>query len=125
MSAQQGFALVQYAFGHLYMQGHGVPQDYMIAAEWYRKAAEQELEEAQYNLAGLYTLGEGVPRSGATAADWYYKAGLGYLKRGNKDKALICVERISNLEKDFGLTVPNRKLAYILLQNIYGETITP
>lgn len=60
-------------------------------------------------------------RSGAAAANWYYKAGLAFLELGQTDKALLCVERIKNLEKVQGLTVPNMFLADQLLRAVYPK----
>ena len=40
-SANRGDARVQYALGVMYDNGHGVPQNHVEAAKWYRKAAEQ------------------------------------------------------------------------------------
>ena len=56
-----------------------------------------------------------LERSGAAAADWYYKAGLAYLKLGQKEDALRCVERIRNLE------APNMFLADQLLRAVYPK----
>jgi hypothetical protein len=61
-----------------------------------------------------YANGKDVLKSGTAAADWYYKADLSYLKKGKKDDALMCVDRIK------GLNVPNAFLADKLLADIYG-----
>ncbi len=45
--AEQGHAKAQYNVGHMYRNGHGVPQDYSEAMRWYRKAADQGLARAQ------------------------------------------------------------------------------
>lgn len=37
----EGDALVQSILGDMYRKGEGVPQDYRLAAIWFRKAAEQ------------------------------------------------------------------------------------
>jgi TPR repeat protein len=36
-----GYADAQYNLALMYNNGEGVPQDYALAVEWYRKAAEQ------------------------------------------------------------------------------------
>jgi len=71
-------------------------------------------------------IGRGIGRGrgpdvGAAAADWYYKAGLAYLKLGQKEDALLCVERIRNLEAVLDLTGPNMFLADQLLGLIYDR----
>jgi hypothetical protein len=61
--------------GKLYEDGHGVPQDYVQAAVWYRKAAEQGLSpDARYNLGLLYFYGQGVALDYAEAAHWLREA---------------------------------------------------
>ena len=61
--AQQGDARAQFLLGSLYAQGHGVPQDYNAAAQWFRQAAEQGHVGAQFNLGVRYHEGRGVPRT--------------------------------------------------------------
>ena len=118
--AEQGYARAQFNLGVMYDFGEGVPENDAEAVKWYRLAAEQGHADAQYNLAN-YATGEGVLRSGAAAADWFYKAGLAYLKLGQKEDALRCVERIRNLEAVLDLTVPNMFLADELLGLIYDR----
>lgn len=45
-----------------------------LAAQWYRKAAEQGSMLAQLNLGLRYTIGQGVTKDYAEAAKWYRKA---------------------------------------------------
>lgn len=47
-------ANAQYEIGKIYESGKEVKRNYEQAAQWYRKAAEQGLEEAQSSLASLY-----------------------------------------------------------------------
>ena len=67
---QAGDASAQFSLGYMYDQGHGVPQDYSLAAAWYRKAAEQGNPLAQNNLGILYYNGHGVPLDYAEAYFW-------------------------------------------------------
>ena len=67
--------------GHLYspkrsiiFRGKGVPTDLEVAAEWYRKAADQGHAKAQYELGFLYLSGNGVPADFKVALEWYRKA---------------------------------------------------
>ncbi len=48
-----------------------MPQDYIQAAFWYRKAADQGDDGAQNNLAILYDNGQGVPQDHVRAVHWY------------------------------------------------------
>ena len=69
--AEQGMPRAQYNLGAMYQEGHGVPQDYMQASQWYTLAAEQGDSFAQYSLGRLYRRGEGVPRNYESAVKWY------------------------------------------------------
>ena len=58
----------------MYADGKGVPQDYAMAVEWYRKAAEQGYSLAKAGLGMMYYYGWGVPQDYAAAASWARKA---------------------------------------------------
>ncbi len=60
----------QEALGNRYETGNGVEQDYVEAAEWYRKAADQGVAKAQKELGNLYAKGRGVPRDYEEAYFW-------------------------------------------------------
>lgn len=60
--------------GNIYYHGDGVSKDYIKAAQWYEKAAEQGIASAQYNLGGMYEMGLGVPKDPRIAGLWYIKA---------------------------------------------------
>jgi Sel1 repeat len=68
--AKAGDMLAQYTLGYDYYRGRGVPTDYVQAAIWWRKAAEQGYPQAQNNLGVLYNTGKGVPQSYAEAYFW-------------------------------------------------------
>ncbi len=73
--ANAGDAASQVLVADCYAAGTGVARDFKLAAEWYRKAAEQGSVGAQVHLAVLYRDGgEGLPRDMAQAAAWYRKA---------------------------------------------------
>jgi hypothetical protein len=58
----------------LYANGQGVPQNYEMAGQWYRRAAQQGDAVAQFNLGVRYDNGQGVPRSYKEAGRWYRRA---------------------------------------------------
>jgi TPR repeat protein len=68
--AERGNARAQAQLGFMYEYGRGVPQDFVIAAHWYRCAAEQGEPSAQYQLGLMYDKGHGVPRSVVIAYTW-------------------------------------------------------
>ena len=63
-----------FELGVKYEKGNGVPQDYVKAAEYYRRAAEQGHEEARVNLGFLYYNGRGVSQGYGEAAKWFRMA---------------------------------------------------
>jgi hypothetical protein len=65
---------LQLWLGNMFTNGEGVPQDYVQAATWWRKAAEQGLPKAQNNLGCAYEFGQGVMQDYAQAAVWFRKA---------------------------------------------------
>ncbi len=67
-------AELQFWLGNLYTNGQGVPQDYALAASWWRQAAEQGLAKAQHNLGFAYEFGQGVELDHTQAAVWWNKA---------------------------------------------------
>ena len=71
---ENGRVWAQYSLGLMYKEGRGVPQDYVEAAKWFRRAAEQGLAMAEFVLAAIYEIGEGVPKDEDEAAKWYRKA---------------------------------------------------
>lgn len=72
--AELGHSYAETYLGNCYLEGHGVPQSYAKAIEWYRKAAAQREPVAQYTLAYCYENGFGVPQSYDQAVDWMSRA---------------------------------------------------
>ena len=56
--------------GHAYHYGNGVLQDFELAANLWRKAAERGDADAQRNLGEMYRTGEGVTRNLVEAYAW-------------------------------------------------------
>ena len=69
-AADQGDAKAQDALAKFYEQQH----NYLKAADYWRKSAEQGYAAAQAALGSCYGMGRGVPRNPVTAATWYRKA---------------------------------------------------
>ncbi len=72
--AKDGDPEAQYYVGQIFEKGLGTTPDYESAAEWYRKAAEQEFSAAQIGLGYLYEEGLGVGQDDVQAMNWYRKA---------------------------------------------------
>ena len=72
--AEQGDAEAQFKLGRMYAKGEGVPQDYVQAVAWFRKAAEQGNAKGQNGLGAMYGSGQGVPQDWVQAVVWFRKA---------------------------------------------------
>jgi len=64
----------QYQAGERCFYGDDVPQDFVEAVLWYRKAAEQGHVFAQVELGSCYDFGFGVEQDDQQARYWYLKA---------------------------------------------------
>jgi len=64
--------------------GQGVTQDFEVAVEWYRKAADQGIANAQINLCFMYEKGQGVTQDYVQAHMWYNLAAERGLKLGKE-----------------------------------------
>jgi TPR repeat protein len=67
-------AEVQFHLGLKFANGTGAGLDYAQAAQWYRKAAEQNHLLAQFNLGMMYAYGQGVARDAVQSRMWLGKA---------------------------------------------------
>lgn len=78
--AEQGDAEAQHLIGIHYLMSavskKPKAHDYMEAAKWFRKAAEQGYASAQGNLAVRYEDGEGVAKDFVEAYAWYNLASV-------------------------------------------------
>jgi hypothetical protein len=69
-AAAAGSANAQMRLGFMYEYGRGIPQDYLLAAYWYRRAAEQGNPRGQHQLGLMYDRGLGVPNDYVEAYKW-------------------------------------------------------
>lgn len=101
--AAQGNAVAQFNLGVLYDTGRGVWQDYVLAAQWYRKAAKQGHAAAQFNLGGLYYEGQGVPKDLVRASMWFTLAGIagfdGATRNRNSVATLLTADQIATVQQ--------------------------
>ena len=72
--AEAGDAAAQLKLARAYESGGGVPQDDGLAAQWYRKAAEQDNSEAQDALGGKYLLGLGLDKNKEESVKWFQRS---------------------------------------------------
>jgi TPR repeat protein len=80
--AVYGNAAAQNIIGYYIDTGTcGFDRNPQMAAEWYRRSAEQGIATAQWNLALCYEYGKGVDKDLVKARLWYSQAELrGYIK---------------------------------------------
>lgn len=72
--AELGDKMAQTNVGEIYEKGLGVAPDYVNAAKWYQKAADQGYPRALTNLGFLFEQGLGVPKDPVAALKLYRKA---------------------------------------------------
>lgn len=76
-AAQRGNQCGEFFLGTMYHDGQGVSKNLPVAAEWYRKAAEQSgrwrglAEKNLAEIADAFESGEGVKQDYAQAAKWH------------------------------------------------------
>jgi TPR repeat protein len=73
----EGDAEMQFALGLMYSSAAEADRDFVQAARWYRKAADQDHTLAQFNLGIMFASGQGVPRDEALALTWTHRAAEG------------------------------------------------
>ncbi len=74
MAAQKGDASSQNALGVMYAKGYGVPLNYVRAAYWFTKSADQRFAAAIYSLGVLYQKGPTGIRQDLAKANNYFTA---------------------------------------------------
>ena len=72
--AEAGDAEAQNEVGNCYLDGNGVERNKAVAAEWYRKSAEQECARGEYNLGVSFLRGDGVETNLVAAFEWMKKS---------------------------------------------------
>lgn len=77
ISANKGHARGMQMLGWLHHEGHGTPQNYALAQQWYERAAEKGSVVAMFNLGLMHEYGNGMPADEAQARTWLRKAADG------------------------------------------------
>ena len=75
-AARQGYVPAIVALGELYENGHGVEENWPIAAYLYNSAVERDKDnaEANYKLGRLYEMGKGVVKNNVKAFEYIKKS---------------------------------------------------
>ncbi len=100
-ASEQGDANAQCHLGMMYLEGNGVPQDYVESIKWFRKGAEQGNAQAQGNLGAMYAQGKGVPKDFVIAHMWYNLAAVNLPLDERQDavKARAALEQLMTKEQ--------------------------
>jgi uncharacterized protein len=69
-AAERGDPRAQTVIAFMYETGRGLPQDPVLAAQWYHRAARQGYSRAQHMLGLLYDKGQGVTQDYIQAHKW-------------------------------------------------------
>ena len=82
---------------------HDMAGQLAMAAEWYRKAADQGSDFGQWNLGSMYEDGKGVAQNDKLALSWYRKAANQGHNQAKKDlKALeLIIKTKENAIEDY------------------------
>ena len=75
--AERGDPWAQYSLAVAYDDGFGVPRNFKLALEWYKRAGYQGLADAQYMAGRFYGGGRGVKQDPAKALFWLELAAAG------------------------------------------------
>jgi uncharacterized protein len=75
--AEGGDAEAQFSLGFSFASQPGIAPDYVQAAQWYLKAADQNHALAQFNLAIMFAGGQGVARDENQSDVWMHRAAQG------------------------------------------------
>ena len=68
---KNGSTISMYNLGHNFDIGYKVNRDYMVAYDYYRRAAEHNYPDAQAELGWMYEKGHGVPQDYYKSSYWY------------------------------------------------------
>jgi TPR repeat protein len=125
--AYNGVTEAQHNVAVCYEYGIGVPQNYRIAAQWYRLAYKQGSKEAMCNLGMLYARGRGVEKDenkgfqlimesanrgypwAMTILGHIYKNGLGLVCQRDLAKAIEWFQRAKENGEDVEDEISNLK----------------
>jgi TPR repeat protein len=94
--AVKGDPIAQFELGMMYANGQALAKDDVLAAAWFRKAADQGNANAQHRLGVMYDTGQGVDKDGSQAVSWYRKAAVNghHEAKTRLDEAVSIIQRL-------------------------------
>jgi TPR repeat protein len=89
--AEQSEPMAQHYLGIMHANGHGIPVDLTLAAQWQKRAAEHGYAPAMGSLSFYYETGMGVSKDYTEAMRWreraaHYGGSMEYFSLGNAYK---------------------------------------
>ena len=112
-SAKQGDICAQNALGNAYYYGTGVPQDYSLAFEWFRKS------NSLFCLGEMYYYGHGVEKDEAEAVRYYRNDCSG----SESERKLIEIGWNFNLwKKALGISKGDERKAELLYTKLISDS---
>ena len=87
--AERGVPRAETLLGVMYLRGQGAPQNYQVAAKWFKAAANANEPAAQYFLGQLYDRGLGVAQDFVLAEAWLELAVAGAEPQWRRSWTLI------------------------------------
>jgi hypothetical protein len=115
--------MAQFNLGNCYYTGTtALPQDFVQAARWWRKVAEQGNPEAQFKLGNCYAKGTGVSKDEIEAYAYWSIAGIisddarvslaSLEKQMSAGKIAAGQKRTKELQKEFSTKMAAKRAAY-------------
>jgi len=80
----------QFNLGGCYKRGEGVVTNFIIAVEWYRKSAEQNLASAQFNLGLCCVRGQGTKQDDVEGYKWIFLSSAQGFEQAKDTKKVGC-----------------------------------
>jgi uncharacterized protein len=110
-AAERGDARAQATLGFMYEYGRRMPQDFLLAAYWYRRSAEQGNPHGQHLLGLLYNKGRGVSEDLVEAYKWLNLAAAGAGPR-SRDYYIRMRDAISSKMDRYQIAEAQRRARY-------------
>lgn len=108
LASDQGHVEARANLAGMYMQGMGVPVDYVKAMKLYQLSAEAGDYASQFGLGSIYMDGKGVNKDPLQALEWYSKA---LVNDPDKDITMTQIELLMNRELMMNLIISKEHLS--------------
>ena len=99
-----------------YFLGLGVKRNFLLARQWYEKAAKQGYPDAQRNLGLMYEAGYNLPRDFESAFLWLYAAH----RQGNQ-RANVALSNLMPKLSVNQIMIQREKANKFIIHDVLGE----